>query len=231
MALFFSSFHLWKSLFSVVSLVRFPTSEIQDLLAWILDFWCYASYHHISPVNSVRLDPKVSEKICNFSPAVWIKLQILTVAYEGTQHPANASLSASFLDAPPSRVSITPIISHVPSPLVLLFGIVFPYLIFTQSLGFNLDITSSAKLWSIPKIPHTGLTEHITLELNIWFDLYIPHYMLSFMRAETTAAFWTISSPMINTLFNENEYIAKMDRYQSLLLRSPLLIFWIPEIT
>lgn len=98
------------------------------------------------------------------------------MAYEGTQHPANAGLSASFPDAPPSRVSITSIISHVPSPLILLFGIVFSYLTFSQSLGFNLDITSSAKLWSIPKVPHTGLMEYnITLELNILFDFYSPH--------------------------------------------------------
>ena len=85
-------------------------------------------------------------------------------------------LFASFLDAPPRRVSITFIISHVPSPLVLLFGIVFPYLTSTQSLGFSLDITSSAKLWSISKVPHTGLMEYnITLELNILFDFYILH--------------------------------------------------------
>lgn len=98
------------------------------------------------------------------------------MACESTQHPANASSFASFLDAPPRRVSITFIISHVPSPLVLLFGIVFPYLTFIQSLGFSLDIISSAKLCPISKVPHTGLMEYnITLELNILFDFYIPH--------------------------------------------------------
>ena len=59
--------------------------------------------------------------------AVWISFQLLSVACEGTQHPADANLSASYLDALPSRVSITSRISHVPSPLVPPLWDSFPF--------------------------------------------------------------------------------------------------------